>query len=494
MAKPKPKTIRAVAYCRKSTNEERAEKSIADQKKRIAKMKPSEDGATYEIVRWYTKDKGVPGWKRGASRPDYFRLVNELSETKAKAILVDDMDRFSRADEMEVIHDCQQLREQHGVRYIDAVNQGNHDLAEDQFATMKIAMEAMASHAHSTRLSRRIANTRRDQALKGLRSGGFAPYGYRMAYENGKPVMPSDPRGKDDPKGCKLIFGDAKQRKTLKWIFEQFVTHCKSMNWIATQLNQKGIPASKGGKWYAVTIKCLLKERASVGDFIYNTKKSGQFHIVNGDGEVEKVLPYVDDGRKPWKATPEGEIVVKDNHKPLISRSMFNKAQRQLASFAEKSRKPRADGYPLSGVLVCGHCGASMTGAHPTGRNYRLYRCTGIYHHGSGACQNYSVREDLILPAVMKMLSEEIEDITKMLTSPPDELRFPSKERNERRKDMEEKRSKLSDQVKRATKNVMLCDDARSRKEMDKQLSKMRDELEGIESELETAEPSSSTV
>ena len=49
----------------------------------------------YEIVRWYVKDKGVPGWKRGASRPDYFKLVNELKETKAKAILVDDMDRFT---------------------------------------------------------------------------------------------------------------------------------------------------------------------------------------------------------------------------------------------------------------------------------------------------------------------------------------------------------------------------------------------------------------
>src|SRR5262245_50343188 len=97
--------ILAVAYLRKSTKEEGHEKSIADQLARIMRLRPPEKDAEYKIVRVYDKDKGVPGWKRGAKRPDYNRLVSDLSETKAKAILVDDMDRFSRADRMETIHD-----------------------------------------------------------------------------------------------------------------------------------------------------------------------------------------------------------------------------------------------------------------------------------------------------------------------------------------------------------------------------------------------------
>ena len=63
----------------------------------------------YEVAKWYQRDTGVPGWKRGDKRPDY-NLVTELPETGARAILVDDMDRFTRADEMEVIHDVQKLR------------------------------------------------------------------------------------------------------------------------------------------------------------------------------------------------------------------------------------------------------------------------------------------------------------------------------------------------------------------------------------------------
>ena len=74
--KPEPKIIRAVLYCRKSTDEERAEKSIKDQKARIEKLVPQEDNCRYEMVKSYTKDRGVPGWKRGSKRPDYHRIAS----------------------------------------------------------------------------------------------------------------------------------------------------------------------------------------------------------------------------------------------------------------------------------------------------------------------------------------------------------------------------------------------------------------------------------
>src|SRR5207244_1798081 len=109
--------IPAVSYVRKSTTEAGFEKSIADQKARIKEMRPAEDGAEYQIVRWYA-DPGVPGWKPNHKRPDYFLMVNELKERRdVQAILVDDMDRFSRKDSMETIADMEELRKL-GVRYI----------------------------------------------------------------------------------------------------------------------------------------------------------------------------------------------------------------------------------------------------------------------------------------------------------------------------------------------------------------------------------------
>lgn len=41
-----------------------------------------------------------------------------------------------------------------------------------------------------------------------------------------------------------------------------------------------------------------------------------------------------------------------------FSRDTVDAAERRLAGFSLKgSRKPRDEGYPLTGVLICDHCG-----------------------------------------------------------------------------------------------------------------------------------------
>ena len=221
--------------------------------------------------------RGVPGWKLVPSRPDFYRLVQELKETGAKAILVDDADRFSRSGEMEVIHDVQELKEKHGIRWIHCANQGCVDLINDQFATMKIAMWAMASHEHCTRLSRRIAHTRMEEAKNGRRSGGGAPYAMAMADENWVPITPANktlPSGK--PRiGRYLIPGDKTQIKWLRQIFRWFAVEMKSMNWIAKTLNERKVPTRRGAmdKWFVATVKELLQQESLCGNLYLQSEE-----------------------------------------------------------------------------------------------------------------------------------------------------------------------------------------------------------------------------
>ena len=102
------------------------------------------------------------------------------------------------------------------------------------------------------------------------------------------------------------------------------------------------------------------------GDFSYNAKKSGQFHIVNAKYEVEAVHPnYQDDEEKshPWAVTDEGRIIKAGVFKPLVDPKLFDAAQERLAGFSIKgSRRPREDGYPLSRILICDHCGKPLYG------------------------------------------------------------------------------------------------------------------------------------
>ena len=116
-----PTLIRAIAYCRKSTKgeqvdrhgrkKERQEKSIEQQRTEIKKLARDK----YEIVAWRDQDKGVSGWKRGLRRPDFNKMLNEVSELKVEAILCDNLDRFSRASYDEVQEDVATLRRA-GVR------------------------------------------------------------------------------------------------------------------------------------------------------------------------------------------------------------------------------------------------------------------------------------------------------------------------------------------------------------------------------------------
>jgi DNA invertase Pin-like site-specific DNA recombinase len=95
MSKGKPELIPAVAYCRKSTKgqrdgQERQEKSLPQQRAEITKLAEGR----YEILEWF-EDEGISGSKRGSKRPDYTRMLEQVKGLGARAIVCDNIDRFS---------------------------------------------------------------------------------------------------------------------------------------------------------------------------------------------------------------------------------------------------------------------------------------------------------------------------------------------------------------------------------------------------------------
>jgi DNA invertase Pin-like site-specific DNA recombinase len=460
--------IRAVGYLRKSTKEDAHETSLADQKSRILKMRPKEEGMRYEIVRWYA-DPATPGWKRGHKRPDYFKLVNDIRDKRdVEALLVDDADRFSRADSMETVHDVQVLREL-GIRYIHADNQGVKDLTKNPAMTaMQIALEANASHEHCTRLSRRIAATRAKKAAEGIRTGGRAPY-----------AMESDGQGALRP-------GNHKQLKTLQWLFIQVGNH-RSKNSLAAELNKRGVPGSDGGLWYGRTIEVLLRNRAYRGEFTYNKEPRSPFHRLDANGQVVEKSEANGTGKRYSK---------QGVYEPVIDPALFDKVQKRLDVLKRDVTRRKRIGYALTGVLVCGHCRAagrrgSMCGMHSHGKSGNsspiIYRCSAA-GQGVGLCGHRQVRQDRILPFIVKMLGKELTDLKELLAQPPDSLSNPSKERNEHREQLEHDRDALAAKIEKAEENLLFCEDPRTRQSLDKKVSALRDQLDKLEAEL-TSEP-----
>lgn len=176
------------------------------------------------------------------------------------------------------------------------------------------------------------------------------------------------------------------------------------------------------------------------------------------------------------------KVFVKEGvYKPLIDSALFDKVQRRLALLAG-NRRMRKRLYPLTGILFCGHCGSPM---HGTRQNDQppVYRCSAPPHRGS-ACGRRQVREDQILPFLVRMLGKEIANVRVLLSTPPDHLRNANRQRAEQHDRLQRDREKLTAQIGKAEEYLLLSPDVRTFKALDARLSAMRDELEKLGAEL----------
>jgi len=110
---------------------------------------------------------------------------------------------------------------------------------------------------------------------------------------------------------------------------------------------------------------------------------------------------------------PKEWIVSRGQHEALVSRELFETAQRTLKARSSRSRPYQRTTrlYPLSGLLFCGNCGAPMTGRTTNnGRKEkwrkRVYMCSN--GPGTGTCALFSLRADRIEPVVLEEIRKRL--------------------------------------------------------------------------------------
>ena len=81
-------------------------------------------------------------------------------------------------------------------------------------------------------------------------------------------------------------------------------------------------------------------------------------------------------------------VIIKDHHEPIISRELFDKANRILdeKSLSQEGKAKHSNRYPFSGKIKCGCCGSSYVARYKTRKNgsrYKAWRCLEAARHGS---------------------------------------------------------------------------------------------------------------
>ena len=312
----KKQMVRAVIYARFSSDNQRDE-SIDAQIRAISEYAKKNE---IVIVGEYI-DKARSAMTD--NRPEFLRMILEASEQKFDIVLVHKLDRFARNRQDSIGYRMQLKR--HGVSLVSVLEYIDES---PESIILESVLEAMAEY-YSKNLAREVQKGMKENALKGLHTGGKPPFGYDV-----------------DPETKKLVINE-KEACAVRLIFDRFLEgygYDKIMN----ELNVHGYRTKCGNPFGKNSLHGIVRNEKYTGTYIFNRSAAKD----------------VDGKRNNHKNKEDDEIIRLDDAVPaIISKNIFEQVQRKIV--ARKNNKPSnkaKEVYLLSGKIYCGECGYSMGG------------------------------------------------------------------------------------------------------------------------------------
>ena len=159
--------------------------------------------------------------------------------------------------------------------------------------------------------------------------------------------------------------------KIVRLIFHKFVDEGKGTHVIARELREEGIEPMRVKEWQNTVILRVIRNEKYCGDLVQKKTYTPDF------------LSH----EKKYNRGQEEFVIIKDHHEPIISRELFDKANRILdaKSLSQEGKAKHSNRYPFSGKIKCGRCGASYVARYKTrkdGSRYKAWRCYEAANHG----------------------------------------------------------------------------------------------------------------
>ena len=390
---------RVVIYARMSSSKQN--KRSPDQQIKLINDLLKRLQLPWRVVATY-RDDAISG-RYTRKRPGFSKMRQDLRSgvVRADLILVDTLERLSRADNIDEIR---RKLKRSGVLVLTADSQFADPTSSSGRALAMV--EGFRASEEGRIKAHQVVRGKKDAVLEGHWPGGPVPFGFRlksiMKFEKGVEkvdysVLVPDPRTR---KIVVLIFYLAAKRG---WGCGRIARFLKTY-----PLLPEGVPLLKES-----TIAYILQNRVYVGEYVWGT------HCTD-----------VEDDVRVMDSMPEEDWETNENFCPaIVSRVYFELVQRQkrarrrLKSAPPESEERGMTGlrhrgvalkYPLSGLVTCGECGlamiASSGGAYVTvdgiERRYTAYVCRGHY---SGSCTNTChVPEDWLRACVVNLVRQRL--------------------------------------------------------------------------------------
>jgi DNA invertase Pin-like site-specific DNA recombinase len=381
--------MKAVAYCRVSTNKDEQLDSLESQQRFFLEYAVKQG---YELVHIYA-DEGKSGTKM-KNRPQLLKMLSDARYGSFELVMIKDVSRLAR-NTLDFLTSIRKLKAL-GIK----VSFVNYDQTSSDSSEFMLTMLSAIAQEESANTSKRVK------------------FGKRQNAEHGR--VPNLIYGYDKIPGDYFNLNINEQEATIvKRIFTMYTIENMGTNRIAKVLNQEGIKTKRGCCWTQNGIVRILSNDIYKG------------RIVNGRQEIEDFLT----GKR--RNTKQDQWLVSERPDlSLVNDEAFERAQAILArrkdSF-EKTGKRSSDKHVLSQLLICRHCGASFRRLTRTYKNtYVNWVCNGHNSNGADFCENATAVDE---KEILNCLEKYFEAV---LTSKPSIVQNIIKEYNHKYKAQDE--------------------------------------------------------
>ena len=352
-----------------------------------------------ELIRNFLKDKEdivvvserVDDGYSGSSfeRPSFKLMMEDIKKGVVDCVVVKDLSRFGR-EYIDSGRYIERLFPAMGVRFI-AVNDHYDSLkGDDQGDEILVPFKNLINDAYCRDISVKIRSHLEVKRKNGEFIGAFAPYGYQ----------------KDGEDHHRLVV-DTYAAGVVQDIFRMKL-HGMSQDAIAGKLNRDGIlspmeyknsmginfrtvfRAKAASGWSPVAVRRILENEVYIGNLVQGRQSTPN----------HKVKKSIRKDKEDW-------VRVEKNHEPVVSERDFAVVQK-LLGMDTRTAPDREGVYLLSGVAVCGDCGAPMVRkvSSVNGKRYCYYICSG--HKAGGNCSPHRIPVQALEDAVFVLLKRQI--------------------------------------------------------------------------------------
>lgn len=176
---------------------------------------------------------------------------------------------------------------------------------------------------------------------------------------------------------------------TVKLVYDMYAYQGKRPLEIARHLDSMGVKPMKGKHWEKCSIRAILANEHYVGLVRYGGHKTEKVYE-NGQMVKKRNMP----------SDPDEVVIAKGRHKPLVTQKAFDDAQARIKN-NPKAKWDAPLKNILSGLMFCSSCGRAIR-LHPYKRARDRYVCSNRV-----VCRSKSAPADEVLEGVIYALENE---------------------------------------------------------------------------------------